>query len=399
MSKTNSFGLSKGDRLTWRYEVIERIGAGTEALPPNEEAVSLFTGVIETDEHGVAEAVFEIPAFNGAVRVMALAWTADKVGNAHTDMKVRDPVVVVGTLPRFLAPGDVTRMRFDLHNVSGEPGSYTLSVATSGPVDLDSTQETLELGRDERDSLELPLAATGLGTAEITATLQGPGDLSLTSEYTVAVRPAAATTSERRLIALAPGDAITLPGPQAQGFDEDAVLSLSVGAGDIDTVGLLAMLDRFPYGCAEQTVSRALPLLYANDVAGALGLDEDKALPERIETAIRNVLANQSSAGGFGLWSPGTDLWLTAYVMDFLTRAREAGYDVPPTAFEAGLDRLQSVLSYIDDISGDRADEIAYSAYVLARNGRAAIGDSYPAQAASRSGCNTRAWGSRRIER
>ncbi len=25
-----SFGLSKGDRLTWRYEVIERIGAGTE---------------------------------------------------------------------------------------------------------------------------------------------------------------------------------------------------------------------------------------------------------------------------------------------------------------------------------------------------------------------------------
>lgn len=30
MSKPTSFGLSKGDRLTWRYEVIERIGAGSE---------------------------------------------------------------------------------------------------------------------------------------------------------------------------------------------------------------------------------------------------------------------------------------------------------------------------------------------------------------------------------
>ena len=29
-TKTTSFGLSRGDRLTWRYEVIERIGAGSE---------------------------------------------------------------------------------------------------------------------------------------------------------------------------------------------------------------------------------------------------------------------------------------------------------------------------------------------------------------------------------
>ncbi|GAB5375200.1 MAG: alpha-2-macroglobulin family protein [Acuticoccus sp.] len=351
------------------------VASGTEALPPTEEPVSLFTGLIETDADGVAEASFEIPAFNGALRVMALAWTDTKVGNAATDMTVRDPVVVAGTLPRFLAPGDVTRMRFDLHNVSHAPGDYTLTVAAEGPLTLDATTETLTLARDQRAGIELPVAATAIGTATITATLEGPDDLRLVSDYTLAVRPAAATVSERRLVALSPGEGLTLPGPAAQGFDDDAVLSLSVGAGEIDAAGVLAMLDRFPYGCAEQTVSRALPLLYANDVAEALGLDADKALPERIETAIRNVLANQSSAGGFGLWSPGTDLWLTAYVMDFLTRAREAGYDVPPTAFEAGLDRLQSVLSFIDDISGDRADEIAYASYVLARNGRAAIGD------------------------
>ena len=30
MTKRSGFGLEKGDRLTWRYEVIERVGAGTE---------------------------------------------------------------------------------------------------------------------------------------------------------------------------------------------------------------------------------------------------------------------------------------------------------------------------------------------------------------------------------
>ena len=35
----------------------------------------------------------------------------------------------------------------------------------------------------------------------------------------------------------------------------------------IDVPGLLQSLDRYPYGCTEQTVSRALPLLYVNNLA------------------------------------------------------------------------------------------------------------------------------------
>ena len=39
----------------------------------------------------------------------------------------------------------------------------------------------------------------------------------------------------------------------------------------------------YPYGCAEQTTSRALPLLYLNDVATTLGLGNDDALDQRIK--------------------------------------------------------------------------------------------------------------------
>ncbi|MEM8664237.1 MAG: alpha-2-macroglobulin family protein, partial [Pseudomonadota bacterium] len=351
------------------------IAGGTEALPPTEDAVSLFTGVIETGEDGVAEASFDIPAFDGSLRLMAIVWTDDKVGDAATDMTVRDPVVVAGTLPRFLAPGDASRMRFDLHNVGHVAGTYELTLAADGPIVLDRDTETLRLGEDERDSIEVPIAATSAGLGTINAQLTGPDGLTLEKDYRIAVRPGAAPVSERRLMVLSPGEVARLPSPLRQGFSPGASVTVSVGVGDIDAAGLLEMLDRFPYGCAEQTVSRALPLLYANEVADSLGLDEDKTLPERVDDAIRRVLANQSASGGFGLWSPGDDLWLTAYVMDFLTRAREAGYEVPQTAFDTGLDRLQSVLSFIGNLQGERSTEIAYATYVLARNGRAAIGD------------------------
>ncbi|MEM9224556.1 MAG: MG2 domain-containing protein [Pseudomonadota bacterium] len=223
------------------------VAAGSEALPPTEDSVSLFTGVIETDENGLANAVFDLPAFNGTVRVMAIVWNDDQVGDSAADMTVRDPVVVAGSLPRFLAPGDVSRMRFDLHNVAHAAGEYALTVEATGPLSVDRTYETLNLAVDERDSVELPIAGTGIGVAEITARLEGPDGLSLTKDFRLAVRPAAPSVSERRLFALAPGQSAPLPDPVELGYDDDAVVTVSLGAGFADTAGLIEMLDRFPY--------------------------------------------------------------------------------------------------------------------------------------------------------
>jgi hypothetical protein len=87
------------------------------------------------------------------------------------------------------------------------------------------------------------------------------------------------------------------------------------------------------------------------------------------------LLAKQSSGGGFGLWGPGEgDLWLDAYVTDFLTRAREQGYKVPAIAFDLAIDNLRNRLAYASDFQSG-GEDIAYALYVLARNGRALIGD------------------------
>ncbi len=137
----------------------------------------------------------------------------------------------------------------------------------------------------------------------------------------------------------------------------------------------MTALDRYPYGCAEQTTSRALPLLYLNTVAAAVGLHQDAEIKGRVDGAIARLLEMQDSSGGFGLWGPGSnDLWLSAYVTDFLTRAREQGYQVPPIAFGLALDKLQNSVAYASDFESG-GEDIAYALYVLARNARAPVGD------------------------
>ena len=97
-------------------------GLGFRAPPPTERLVATFSGVLEADADGRVRAPVALPDFNGTVRLMAVAWTADGVGQATKDWLVRDPVVVQASLPLFLAPGDTTRLRLDLAHAKGPMG-------------------------------------------------------------------------------------------------------------------------------------------------------------------------------------------------------------------------------------------------------------------------------------
>ena len=162
----------------------------------------------------------------------------------------------------------------------------------------------------------------------------------------------------------------------AQACSTARIVSVGVSqSAAFDVPSLLMTLDRYPYGCAEQTTSRALPLLYVSELAKSAGLADDPELHDRIQDAIYRVLNYQSSSGSFGLWGPGSgDLWLDSYVTDFLTRAREQNYDVPRAGDGAGAEQ-SAELAGLRPRPQDRGSEIAYALYVLARNKKASVGD------------------------
>ncbi|TIO06019.1 MAG: hypothetical protein E5X93_30305, partial [Mesorhizobium sp.] len=70
----------------------------SQGSPPTEKLVAFFSGPVELDANGKARIDFDIPQFNGTVRVMAVAWTKEAVGHAQTDVIVRDPVVITAGL-------------------------------------------------------------------------------------------------------------------------------------------------------------------------------------------------------------------------------------------------------------------------------------------------------------
>ncbi|THD73660.1 MAG: alpha-2-macroglobulin family protein [Bradyrhizobium sp.] len=354
-------------------------GAELQGSPPTQKPLALYSGIVTVAADGTAEISFDIPEFAGTARVMAVAWTATKLGRATIDVTVRDPVVLTATLPRFLLNGDHGTMSFDLDNVEGAAGDYTINVKTSGPVKLTGNPATtVKLAARQRTSLALALDAGGAGTANLDVDIRGPDGLTLARHYALDVKAATQILARRSIRTLAKGESLTLTSDMFSDLvPGTGGVSLSVSLSTaLDAATILKALDRYPYGCSEQITSRAMPLLYVNDLAAGAHLAMDTAVDQRIKDAIDRLLARQGSNGSFGLWSAGgDDAWLDAYVMDFLTRAREKGFAVPDVLFKTGLDRIRNSVVNASEPEKDGGRDLAYGLYVLARNGAAPIGD------------------------
>jgi alpha-2-macroglobulin len=354
-------------------------GGELSGSPPTQPPLALYSGIVRVGPDGSAEVSFEIPAFAGSVRVMAVAWSKDKVGHAAGDVIVRDPVVLTATLPRFLLTGDRGTLRLDIDNVEGSAGDYQVAVAAEGPLAVGGgATQTVKLAGKARGGLALPLNATAAGNGAVTVHITGPGNFDLARTYPLAVKPATQVLARRTVRPIARGESITLSNDLiADLVPGTGGVALSVGPSTaLDVATLLKALDRYPYGCSEQITSRALPLLYVNELAAEAHLALDAAIDQRVRDAIDRLLARQGSNGSFGLWSAGgDDAWLDAYVTDFLTRARERGFAVPDGAFKLALERLQNFAVNAPEPSKDGGRELAYAFYVLARNGLAPLGD------------------------
>jgi uncharacterized protein YfaS (alpha-2-macroglobulin family) len=348
-------------------------GRALEVVPT--KTVALFSGIVATDAAGHAEISFDIPDFNGELRLMAVAFDARRIGEAEARLTVRDPVVAEVVLPRFLAPGDDSRLNLSLHNLDGSAGAYHVRFTPTGAVSMPQEKERdVDLAAGQRLQFALPLAGETAGVGTIALDLSGPGDLAIHREWQIAVRlPQLPVTSET-LIALKPGKETLVGADILDGYVEGTT-SVSVGVASwrgLNVPGLLRALDRYPYGCIEQTTSRALPLLYFNDVAMLGGKQRDRRIEDRVQEAIYRILDMQRPTGEFGMWSSASydaEPWLGVYALDFLSRAREKGYSVPEDALRRGRAWMQTLLR------DPKASGREYAAYVLARLGGIGIAE------------------------
>ena len=348
--------------------------------------VALFSGPVRVAANGTARVALDIPDFEGQLRLMAVAYNRQAVGEGESKLIVRDPVIADLSLPRFLAPGDTARLALQITNTDGAAGSYHLALAVTGAARLvaDHTRDyALAAGERKRDSVTLE--GRDAGVALIAADLTGPHGFAVHRSWQIAVRAAHYPITLEDTALQATGTSFRLDATKLKPFVPGSVtVSLGYsGFAGIDVPSLLQSLYQYPFGCTEQLSSTAFPLLYFKDTALLGRVPQKAAVTHRVQDAINTILDRQDAAGQFGLWRVGdgeASVWLNVYALDFLVHAEQAGYSVPDAALKRSYDWISQAVRQLDQQNqgayAQRADATqAYAAYVLAHAGRADLGD------------------------
>lgn len=370
-------------------------GEGLTVVPS--KTVALWSGLVKPDKAGKVSIPLDLPDFNGRLRLMAVAWSETALGAAAKPLIVRDPVVAELTLPRFLAPGDEASATLELSNVEGGAGAYQVEVAGSGAVRAEPFRRTFDLARGSGARVRVPVSGAGAGLGQVRLAVRGPNGFAVERAYDIETRTPFLPITDARIAEQGAGQAFRLDPGALSAFapGEGRVLVSYSNLRGMDPGALLDVLDRYPYGCSEQLVSTALPLLYSDVLAGAARRPGDPKVRARVQQAVNKLLDRQSADGAFGLWREGDRAatpWLGVYVADFLRRAKAAGYVVPEAPMTLAYQGLRAVarlddfaaISYDFEVlptpgSNDSTERLrsragAYALYVLAKGGKADIG-------------------------
>ncbi|HAO4061755.1 TPA: alpha-2-macroglobulin family protein, partial [Salmonella enterica] len=130
---------------------------------------------VTLNEQGEGSVTLPIGDFNGELRVMAQAWTADDFGSNESKVIVAAPVIAELNMPRFMASGDTSRLTLDITNLTDKPQKLNVALTASGLLELVSNSPApVELAPGVRTTLFIPVRAlTGYGDGDIQATISG----------------------------------------------------------------------------------------------------------------------------------------------------------------------------------------------------------------------------------
>jgi uncharacterized protein YfaS (alpha-2-macroglobulin family) len=310
--------------------------------------VALWSGTLRTEADGRASVILPVPEFSGQLRVTAVAAAPGGFGYAAKPVVVRRDWVVLAGLPRAASPGDQVSMHCQVFNESQSAGEADLSVSASGAMTGGGAPVRVELKPGENKEVNLPLRASSVGIGQVQWSVHA-GDDQWVETVEIPVHPPWPRVTLAGIGALPSEQVVKLEFPGEWVSNVGTGKLVCSGSPGLEKLGSLDFLDEYPYGCLEQTLSRAFPYLVAADLlaAGESGYRDPALIAERVNAGIRRVLAMQTGGGGFSLWPREAEVydWGTAYAVLFLARARDAGYAVPAEAVDRACSYLERQLA------------------------------------------------------
>ncbi len=343
--------------------------------------VAFYSGIIDTTANKPGTVEFDIPEyFNGAITVFAVAANDSSMGAAETETLVQSPVIISLAAPTKAAPGDKFEVNAVISNMTERSGTDAMVNATAhaaAPISINgaaSTELSVPQGAEKLWTFGANVGDTLGGSAiSVTARVMKNGKqlATRTSDATLSIRPITTFETNVKTGMLKSKSETIKKFARDMYADKESVQLLISANASVLMRPLFEYLKTYDYNCSEQLVSRAMPYALADDDA-ILGTTHAQSA-EQISKFINELQNRQNPNGSFNMWPGGnfapdeTGAYITAYAAQFLTMARENGFNVPKNMLSRAIDYLRGYAGENIRNESDAATK-AFAIYVITRN-------------------------------
>ncbi len=360
-------------------EKMFAIGGDEAATDPSKsrerrfEPVVKIIGPYRLQKGKKAQHRLTMPRYVGSVRAMLIAADGQGYGSAEKAIPVSNPLMVLGTLPRVLGPGEKIKIPVSVFAMEEGIKKVKVKIETgellkaSGP----SEKEIEISGTGEYDTGFDYVVSETTGTAKIIITAEA-GREKATHEINIDIRNPNPPESRTAFSRIAGGGSWNT---DIVKFGAEGTNSAAIEVSGILPLNLEERLDyliRYPHGCIEQTTSAVFPQLFTGGLLkGSEGRQEETEM--NIRDGIDKLGKFQLSSGGMSFW-PGSELvseWGSVYAAHFLLYAGRSGYTIPSSMMSRLMQYIRSEASSYNYSEGEKYMQVtqAYRLYVLAEAG------------------------------
>lgn len=277
----------------------------------------------------------KMPNYVGSVRAMVIAGntTVEAYGNAEKAVPVKQPLMVLASLPRKLSPGEKVTLPVTVFAMENNVKNVNVSLKLSNGITVKGeTSQAIQFSKPDEKMVYFELDVTkakGINTIEVVA--RGNGEK---STYKVEIDVENPNPFTTRVID-SELQANTTQNTDFTTFGVPGTNSATVEFSTLPPMDFSKRLDyliRYPHGCVEQTTSRVFPQLFLADIFDLTDRKKQQ-IQTNIENGVKRLSHFQQPSGGLSYWigENSANDWGTSYAGHFMIEAEKKGFVLPLT--------------------------------------------------------------------
>ena len=335
-----------------------------------DKPVVFFSPVLDIDET-VRTYNYQVPEnFNGQITVMAVAVNEERVGSAQTKTFVQSDFVIKPSIPFNVSPKDIFDVGLTVTNMSQshKPLETQIELTPSNHFEIiGEIIKTITLKQNEEKTIQFKIKTKnilGSGSLTITANAEPYGSKNIAH---IGVRPAMPYITDIQTGYNKGTTKLTHFVKTIYPYDAKQKIVASTSP-LVVLPSLLQYLDKYPYICTEQLISKVFPqtvLLFEHP-----SLIQPDKVYDQVESVINILRTRQHWDGGIALYNEQEEpsVFASLYAYHFLSTAKKYDFNIPKNM----LNKLNSYVRHIasQDIKTEN-DMIhsTYATYLLSLNG------------------------------